>query len=155
LDRDNISTSLTAFITRSFPNGKDLRTTKPQLLTRPELAEIAITQSSEVFVTFVTQIANATSTLAFYTYLTNQPPATTKDVKTITHIFPHSGNNTPLQLGDKVKIGKFNAGTSVGFVVIQKGWDVTTNAINTKGEHFYTHDALNPEADPSLKRHAV
>jgi hypothetical protein len=155
LDRDNIPAALLEFVKDTFPNNQDLRITNPQLLTTAAQAELAITQASDVFITFVTQAGNATNTLAFYTYPTNQPPTSTKDIKVITYIFPHAGGKTPLQAGDKVKIGRFNAGTSVGFILIQRGWDTAAQTINNKWVHFYTHDALNPEADPALKRHAV
>lgn len=152
---DVVSSSLLAYINNTLPNQSDLRTTNPSLLTTKAIADIAITSQSDVMITFVSTGAGATNTFAFYTYPTNQPPATTKDIKTITYVFPSSGANTTLQRGDKVKLGTFTAGTSIGFVLLAKGWDPVTKNINNKVVHFCSNDVLNPEVNPGLKKHAV
>jgi hypothetical protein len=93
--------------------------------------------------------------LAFYTYPTGTSPTSTKDIDTITYIFPSGGNRSTLELGDKVKIGKFEAGTSIGFVLLKDGWDTTNHKLNNKVIHYCSNDILNPEVDPNLKKHAV
>jgi hypothetical protein len=62
---------------------------------------------------------------------------------------------TGLRAGDKIKIGRFQPGTSVGFVLLQKAWNTTTKVLNNKAVHFCSNDALNPEIDPKLKKHVV
>ena len=155
LPRDTISSTLLSFIDSILPEKKDLRITDPELLTTKAIADLAITQQSDVFITFVSHGGGFTNTFAFYTYPTNQAPASTKDIKIITYVFPNSGYLTPLQPGDKVKIGRFNAGTSVGFVLLQKAWDANADTLNNKVVHFCSNDVLNPEVDPNLKKHAV
>ena len=154
MTKDSVSGDLLAFIRHTLP-GSDLRTLHPELLTTKAIADIAITQQSDVFITFVSQGGGYTNSFAFYTYPTTQPPASAKDIKIITYVFPNSGNFTPLQAGDKVKIGRFDVGTSVGFVLLQKGWDTTTKTLNNNVVHFCSNDVLNPEVDPNLKKHAV
>ena len=154
LPKDSISSSLLAFIGNTL-DGRDLRTTNPDLLASTASADITITQPSDVFVTFVSQGGGYTNSIAFYTYPTNQPPASADDIKVITYIFPNSGNLTPLEAGDKVKIGRFDVGTSIGFVLLQKAWNITTQALDNDVVHFCSNDLLNPEVDPSLKKHAV
>ena len=155
LPRDTISPALLSFINNTLPDKTDLRISNPELLTTKAIADLAITQQSDVFITFVFQGGGYTNTFAFYTYPTTQPPASTKDIKIITYVFPNAGYLTPLQAGDKVKIGRFDAGTSVGFVILQKAWDTATNTLNNKVVHFCSNDILNPEVDPNLKKHAV
>lgn len=155
LPKDNVSADLLAFIKATLPDRQDLRTTNPDLLTTKAIADIAITTASDVFITYVSQGGSFTNSFAFYTYLTNQPPSSTEDIKTITYIFPSSGSGTPLQRGDKVKLGRFNPGTSIGFVLLQKGWDPITHTPNNKVVHFTSNDVLNPEVDVNLKKHAV
>ena len=155
LTRDTISSALLSFVNNTLPDRTDLRITNQQLLTTNAIADIAITRQSDVFKTFVTQGSRGANTFAFYTYPTNQPPVSTADIKTITYVFPNSGSGTPLRPGDKVKIGRFNAGTSVGFVLLQRAWDSTAGTINSKAVHFCSNDVLNPEVDPNLKKHAV
>lgn len=155
LAKDSISSALLSFIKSTLPDGKDLRTTNPGLLNSTATADIAITQPSDVFVTFVSQGGGYTNSIAFYTYPTNQPPVSANDIQIITYIFPNSGNLTPLVAGDKVKIGRFDVGTSIGFVLLQKAWNTDTHKLNNDVVHFCSNDLLNPEVDPALKKHAV
>lgn len=155
LAKDSISSALLSFIKNTLPDGKDLRTTNPGLLSSAAIADIVITQPSDVFVTFVSQGGGYTNSIAFYTYPTNDPPASAADIKVITYIFPNSGYLSPLTAGDKVRIGRFDAGTSVGFVLLQKAWDLNTHTLSNDVVHFCSNDVLNPEVDPALKKHAV
>jgi len=157
LPRETVSPAILSFINSTLPNQQDLRKTNPDLLTTKAIADIAITKQSDVFITFVTQGAGAgfTNAFAFYTYPTSKPPASTADIKSIVYIFPNAGNGTPLQRGDKVKLGTFQPGTSIGFVILQKAWDATNHTLNNKAVHFCSNDVLNPEVDPALKKHAV
>jgi hypothetical protein len=153
LPKDNISTGMLSHIRSTLTEKADLRTTNPQLLTTN--ADIAITQSSDVLITFVYQNTIYTNTLAFYTYPTNTPPTSGKDIKTITYIFPSAGIGTPLKAGDKVSIGRFEPGTSIGFVLLKGAWNPTTKTLDNKVEHYCSSDNLNPEVDLSLKKHAI
>jgi len=155
LTPDAISTTLLSFTQTTLPEQTNIKNTNPELLTTKALAEIAITSQSDVFITFISEGTGFTNTLAFYTYPLNKKPATISDIENIYYIFPNAGYLTPLKKGDKVKIGRFDAGTSIGFVLLQNGWDATTKTINNKVVHFFSNDVLNPELDSSLKRHAV
>jgi hypothetical protein len=155
LAKDTISPALLSFIKNTLPERIDLRTTHPELLASSAIGDIPITQTSDVFVTFVAQTGGYTNSMAFYTYPTTQPPASAKDIQLITYIFPNSGILTTLKAGDKVKIGRFDPGTSVGFVLLQKGWDTTVHKLTQDVVHFCSNDVLNPEVDPKLKKHAV
>jgi hypothetical protein len=152
---DTISAALLAFINTTLPSGKDLRTTHPELLNSAAIADITITKPSDVFITFVSQSGGYTNSIAFYTYPTDQPPASANDIKVITYIFPNSGDLTPLVAGNKVRIGRFDAGTSIGFVLLQRAWSTTTHTLDNDVVHFCSNDVLNPEVDPNLKKHAV
>ena len=152
---DTISASLLSFINNTLPNGKNLTISHPEFFDSTAIADITITQPSDVFVTFVFQGCGYANALAFYTYPTNQSPTSAKDISLITYIFPSCGYQSPLNSGDKVKIGRFDVGTSIGFVLMQKAWDTTSHTLNNDVVHFCTNDALNPEVDPKLKKHAV
>lgn len=156
LPNDQISPAVSNLITGSLPENKDMRTSNPELLKSKSFEDIAVTQQSDIFLTFVSHgtISNY-NTIAFYTYPSNQPPKSPKDIKDITYIFPNAGYQTPLQSGDKVKIGRFEPGTSVGFVLMQNAWNPTTKTINKDAVHFCANDILNPEVDPNLKKHTV
>jgi hypothetical protein len=153
--RDTVSPSLLSFLNNILPSRENLTITHPELFSSTAIGDITITQSSDVFVTFVLEGCGYANALAFYTYPTNQSPTSANDIKLITYIFPSCGNKTPLHSGDKVKIGRFNVGTSIGFVLMQRAWDTTAHVLNNDVVHFCTNDALNPEVNPDLKKHAV
>lgn len=155
LPKDPISTGMLSFVRNTLIEETDLRNTNPGLLTNNTSADIVITQSSDVLITFVSQNTIPSNALAFYTYPTGNPPSSSKDIKTITYIFPSAGRGTPLRSGDKVNIGRFGTGTTIGFVLLRGAWNPDTNTLNNKVEHFCSTDSLNPEVDPNLKKHAV
>jgi Domain of unknown function (DUF4114) len=152
---DTISPALLTFIDTALPDAKNLTIKNPALFTSSAIADIVVTQQSNVFVTFVSEGAGLTNSIAFYTYPTGQPPKSADDIKLITYVFPNAGNQTPLQPGDKVLIGRFDAGTTVGFLIMENGWNLSTRQLDNNVVHFCTDDVLNPEVDPNLKRHAV
>ncbi len=153
--KDTISPAMVSSIGQTLINGENLTISHPELFTGVNPADIPITQSSNVFVTFVWQDAGLSNTLAFYTYPTGQPPITSKDVKSITYIFPNGGKKSTLASGDKMLLGKFNPGTTIGFVVLQNAWDTSKSFLNSDVLHLCSTDALNPETNPTLKRHAI
>jgi hypothetical protein len=155
LPPDNISSQLLSFLKTTLPDQTNLPQARPDLFHSAAIADLKITQPSDVFITFLSQGANLTNTFAFYAYPTNQPPATTEDIKKITYVFPNSGKGTPLKQGDKVSLGHFESGNSIGFVLLQMSWNPVAKTIDTKVVHFCSHDWLNPEVNPALKRHAV
>lgn len=153
--RDVISANLQSYIKTTLIEKSDLRKTNPELLTTKAIADIAIIQPSDVVITFVSELTYSANALAFYTYPTNTPPATPKDIQTITYIFPSIGIGTKLKAGDKVKIGRFDAGTSIGFVLMKDAWNAASKTLDNNAVHFLSNDILNPEVDPNLKKHAV
>ena len=153
--KDTISTSLLSFINTMLPNGLNLTISHPELFSTSAIADIKITQTSDVYITFVTETAGNTNSIAYYFYPTNQPPASAKDIKLITYIFPSAGNHTPLLPGDKIKLGTFQPGNSLGFVLMQNAWDASKGMPDNNAVHFCSNDVLNPEVDPKLKKHAV
>ncbi|HEX8460183.1 MAG TPA: DUF4114 domain-containing protein [Segetibacter sp.] len=152
---DVISPELTSFINKTLPEHTDLRKTNPGLLSAQSTADIAITRSSDVFITLVEKGTAYPDAIGFYTFPTGSAPDSVKDIKKITYIFPFVGWGSTVSPGDKVKIGKFEAGTSVGFVLLQGAYDKVTGKLNTSVPHFLSNDALNPELDKNLKKHAV
>lgn len=154
LEKDAISAELLSYFREQVP-GKDLTVHNPQLLTSNTSEDIRITKTSEVYLTFVINGAESRNAIGFYTYPTGTPPTSPKDIKKITYVFPFAGGQTPLRAGDKVKIGSFEAGTTIGLVLLKDAWDPATKQLNNKAVHFCYNDILNPEVDPKLKKHVV
>jgi hypothetical protein len=95
------------------------------------------------------------NSVAFYTYKTGYPPSSPKDIKSITYILPSAGAGNKLNAGDKIKIGTFEPGTTIGLVLMKDAWDPNTGKLNNGSVHFCYNDLLNPEVDIKLKKHVV
>ena len=154
---DTLSPTLFKFIDSILPAGQDVTKANPGLLSSN--SDIKITEKSDVFITFVAEGASQLNTLAFYTYPTNNPPKKPTDLQNITYMFPNASlegwAGGALKPGDKIKIGSFEKGMSIGFVLIEKGWDSASGKVNPAGNHFCSNEVLNPETDPNLKKHTV
>lgn len=153
--KDTISPGMLNFIDTLLPNAVNLTTRHPEFFSNSAIGDITITQPSDVYITFVKEDGGYSNSIAFYTYPTGQSPTTPNDIKTITYVFPNAGHLTGLVSGDKAKLGTFTPGTSIGFVLMQNAWDTSQHNLNNDAVHFLTNDALNPEVDPKLKKHAV
>jgi hypothetical protein len=152
---DVISSGLTSFLRTTLPERIDLRQSNPELLTTKAIADIAVTVRSQISITFVSQNTEFFNSVAYYTYPTNSPPKSAKDITNIAYIFPNAGYGTGLSAGDKISIGSFEPGRSVGFVLLKNAWNPSTKLLNNASVHFCSNDVLNPEYDPNLKKHAV
>ena len=152
---DIISPAMQLFMDTLLPEKHSLILTHPEYLSSASIADLPIKQHSDVYITFVSQSSKFNNTFAFYTYPTNHPPSNKSAIADTNYIFPNCGATTSLQHGNKVKIGTFEAGTSIGFVLLVNGWNSDTHSVMDKGTDFYSNDAFNPEADPKLKKHAV
>jgi hypothetical protein len=153
--KDTISPVMLNFIDTLLPDQQNLTVRHPEFFSSSAIGDITITQPSDVYITFVSEGGGFSNSIAFYTYPTGQSPTSPNDIKTITYVFPNAGHLTGLKAGDKVKIGNFTQGTSIGFVLMQNAWDTSQHSLNNDVVHFCTNDALNPEVDPKLKKHAV
>ncbi len=157
LNRDTLSRELLSFIESSLPAGQDVSKSNSSLLSSN--SDLNIDQKSDVFITFVAEGASQLNTLGFYTYPTNTPPRKASDLKNIMYMFPNASllgwAGGGLNPGEKIKIGSFEKGTSIGFVLLEKGWDSVTRKVNSNVNHFCSNEVLNPETDPNLKKHTV
>jgi hypothetical protein len=155
LARDVISPDMLTFISTLMPERTDLRQTHPELLGSSAIADLRITQEADVYLTYISHGAGEANAIAFYTYPSNSSPASSKAIDTITYIFPNAASKTELKPGDKVLLGRFKPGISIGFVLMQGAFNRTTSTLNNDAVHFCSNDVLNPEINVNLKKHAV
>jgi LruC domain-containing protein len=174
LSPDNIDPSLLSFISVSLPNGQNVGVHHSQYIYGNAPDAIDIIAESDVSITFVSEGADYKNSLGYYTYPTNNPPSgvSPAEVGNITLVFPNAsaaGSGGGLHPGDKVKIGHFSAGTSIGFILLQDAWkntDVDFNKNSSEGVNkFFSNTGLNPEnaSDPDYssvagfvpKKHSV
>jgi hypothetical protein len=149
---DVIAPDLAQRISLSLPNYYPVPTYHPEYLTENVVTDIAITQQSDVWVTFVDEGAGNRNTLAFYTYDLAQPP-TTKPTN-LTVIFPNmSLENNVLLKGSKALLGRFPANTGIGFALIANGFQ--NGVVSSSSVKYYSNPDFNPEKQKKHKKHSV
>ena len=154
VEKDVVSSSLLSFANEQLPERGDIRTTNSEYLKN---ADISITVKSEVFITFVNEGSAFTNSLGYYLFKTGSSPKKPENIENIVYVFPNASilSSGGLMPGDKVSLGILEAGTSIGFVLLEKGWDAVTKTVNTKAPHYCSNKELNPENRDDLKQHTV
>lgn len=141
---DVIDDEFLADINATFPERQPVPVYHPEYLDDQYEQNLILTDSAEVWVTFVHEGAGWLNTLCFYTYDINNPPTSAGDIDTLTVIFPnfsYDGYGGGLHSGNKVEIGTFPANTVIGWALIAKGW---SNHSVTSGSYInYSNKNLN------------
>lgn len=114
---------------------------------------IYLTETAEVFVTFIHEGAGYRNSFGFFTFDRNNPPQSPSEVQeTIVFpnlSYPHMAN------GHRLSLGVFPANTSIGFFIAANGFDYYNGVKANKVPYYYSLQDLNPESDPALRQHAV
>ncbi len=156
----NISSQLPATlldeIYKRLPESKDIRTNDPRLITDDLGANINLLEEAEVTVAFVYEGAGYRNSVGFFSYDTSNKPRAFSELNTKI-LFPNF--SLPLlKFGDAVKLGKFKAGTGIGFTIVSNGWTGTAvNPNQPSNTIFQTFKSLNPEpaGTNNLNAHTV
>ncbi len=153
---DQVSAATLSMIQNALPENYPVPTYNPQYISSGYDTDIRLTDSAEVWVTFVDEGAGYKNVLGFYTYDTRYPLTAVPSISNITIIFPNvsklnSGGS--LVAGNKVKLGSFPAYTGIGFMLIADGW--RSGAVTSGNWRLFSNPSFNPETNPSLKFHNV
>lgn len=154
---DVISAELLSYINTSLPESRAVPNFHPEYLSSSAETNLNIEKTSDVWITFVHEGAGYMNSLAFYTYRTGTPPQALSDIDSIKLVIPNaslSGSGGAMRSGDKVLLGRFQPGTSIGFVLLQNAWNSTAHTVNANATKFFSDDILNNEK-PTFKRHTV
>lgn len=150
---DIIDAAFLQDITAAFPEKIEIDTS---LISDQYDHDLHLGQQSDVWVTWVHEGAGYKNTLAFYKYDSNNPPTSVNDVDSIFIIFPnmsYGGSGGNLASGNKVHLGTYDAGTSIGWLLIANAWNGST--VRTNFTHFYSNPDFNQVPDPNLRQHHV
>ena len=154
---DVISSTLLSYINTSLPEQKPAPTYHPDYLSANAATNLNIVKTSDVWVTFVSEGAGYYNSLGFYKYKTGTPPQTPDDIDSIKIAMPNAslwGSGGSMSSGDKIYLGRFTAGTSIGFVLFQNAWSSSKRQVVTTATKYYSDDNLNNE-NTGYKRHTV
>jgi LruC domain-containing protein len=153
---DNISARLLEYINASLPEGMPVPTYHPTYLADGKKTTLDIIEQADVWLTFVHEGAGWRNSIGYYVYPTNQPPKSMDDIEKVTVLFPNAsmiGSGGGMKSGHKVKIGRFDAGVSVGLVLFANGW--SGFQVEKYNYAVFAEKNLNPEPDRNLRQHNV
>ena len=155
---DVVSIETLEMISNSLPESYPVPDYNPQYISSGYDTDLRIEDNADVWVTFVSEGAGYRNVLGFYTYDLNNPPTTAPSRSEITIIFPNVsalGSGGGLKTGDKVKIGTFEAGTGIGWVLLANAWSSSAQTVGNALWDLYSNPNFNPEADEELRYHNV
>jgi len=126
---------LPALFSKALPERNNVMVSNPEYF-EVEARNIDVVEEGEVSVTFLHEGAGYKNILGYYTYPTNNPPSSGKELEKIV-IFPNASaqrSGGGLIRGYSVELlGTFEAGTSIGFFLISNGWkDKITDGLYTQ-----------------------
>jgi LruC domain-containing protein len=152
---DVIDAGLLSRITQSLPERSSVPENNPGYIDGVDKSTI-LNEEADVYVTFIHEGAGYRNVLGFYTYDPLNPPQTTADIDTVTVIFPNVsfvGSGGGLRSGDKVNIGRYPAGTAIGWVVLSNGF--LNSGVSPGAGIVYSTNALNPGAQVTDQQHII
>jgi LruC domain-containing protein len=144
-------------VNASLPENSPVPTNNPSYLTVGNELDVVIDDQSDVWVTFITEGAGYRNALGYYVFDTDNPPATVNDIDSIFVVLPNAsldGAGGKLQAGDKVKLGTFDGGQTISWVLFQNAW--TGTGVNVNATKYYSRIDFNTsESDPTKRQHTV
>ena len=150
---DPVSQTLLQDINNTLPEYKNEWAAHPEYFAPNVPKNLDITALSDVWITYITEGAGWMNSLAFFTFNTAQPPASSAQIDTIHVIFPNmsnSGSGGGLNPGNKIHLGVFPAGKSIGWVVVPHGWN--GSATSVVSDVWYSIPSFNT-TDPTMQQH--
>jgi len=148
-------------VNQVIPQGVKIYKEFPQYFADGVQTNVNLLIDTPVYLTFLHQDTGQKNVFCYFTYPTASPPTSVEEIDSLTIVFPHAHFNAGLEVGDRVKLGDFEAGTSIGFAVIRNGWAKDKallkddDRVPTYGEYvFYSIDELNP-SDEGVSQHFI
>ncbi|MGB0979668.1 MAG: LruC domain-containing protein, partial [Croceimicrobium sp.] len=154
---DVISQAFLDDVNASLPENVSIPNSNPNYLTTGNELDVVLDETSDVWVTFVSEGADYKNTLGYYVFDTDNPPATANDIDSIFVVLPNTsvvGGRGQLVAGDKVKLGTFEGGQTISWVLFQKGWVGTGVDVN-KTKFYSRIDFNTAESDVTKRQHTV
>jgi len=155
-ENDVISVATQDLISNALPESFPVPDYNPHYISAGYDTSIILGEAAEVFVTFVNEGAGYRNVLGYYTFDASNPATSAPEIDAITIIFPNVsalGSGGGLEMGNKVNIGSFEAGTGIGWVLIANGWQ--SSSVGNGYWTLFSNPDFNPESDPVLRHHNV
>lgn len=159
LQGDAVSQDILNMIAASLPESQPVPTYHPEYIASEVQTNTVLTDSADIWVTFVHEGAGYRNALGYYTYPSGQTPQTAAAVGDLRVVFPNvsfSGSGGGLHTGDKVYLGRFYTGTTLGWFVVPDGWQsATQNVSDANHAIHYSDKQLNTFTQEQYRNHVV
>jgi LruC domain-containing protein len=154
----DVSSEILSEVNKALPGGRPVPNHNPEYIQQGADHELKIIDSAEVWVTFIHEGAGYKNSMGYFSYPTGSLPASSDSLdKTI--IFPNAsyrGSGGYLSTGDRVLLGTFSQGQTLGFYVIANGWTNSGGGrVNDSKPTYYSISDFNPEATEEKRKHLV
>ncbi len=153
---DEIDSEFLIDINNTLPEQIELPESHPQYFDENNRHDLSLLDPCDVYITFVHEGAGYKNVLGFYTFETDNPPASVDEIDSITIIFPNvsfEGSGGGLVSGNKVHIGQYPANTTIGWILLANGWQ--GGQVTNSYYKFYSNPDFNPENNVELRQHSV
>ncbi|MEI6456759.1 MAG: LruC domain-containing protein [bacterium] len=153
---DPVDQSLLNDLNATLPEYKSVPQYHPEYLASTVPNNLVLDEQCDVWITYITEGAGWTNSLGYFVFNTNNPPASAAAIDTIRVVFPNlsnTGSGGALNPGNKVYLGRFPAGKSIGWVVVPHGWN--GSGVYVGSYVIYSIPSFNPEPDANLKKHML
>jgi len=154
---DPVNQQLMNDINAALPEYKNEYAYHPEWFAANVPNNLDILSLSDVYITYITEGAGWMDALGYFTFNTNQPPASASAIDSIHIIFPNvsnSGSGGGLNPGNKIYLGKFPAGKSIGFVSVPHGWNGISVYVGPSSDVWYSIPSFNT-TDPLMLKHLL
>ncbi len=154
---DDLNQAFLDDINASLPEGRPVPDYNPEYLTTGNELDVIIEDQSDVWVTFVTEGAGYRNALGYYVFDTDNPPANTSEIDSIHIVLPNASlaySGGELYAGDKIRLGRFDPGKTISWVLFQNAWN--GSGVNVNATKYYSKSEFNTnESDPAMRQHTV
>ena len=161
-NRFGFSTDALNRVNASLPNRSSVESHHPSYFSESAETDIKLTDSSEVYMTFLHEGAGLKSSIGYYTYDLNDPPESPDDIDDHNIVFPNCSYNNSgggLARGSRVRLGRFAGNRGIGFFMVPDGWDpisrIVTQRTNYNRRMKYSNPNFNSYAPSGKRRHQV
>jgi len=141
-----------------LPEGLDIRKNDPALVTDDFGSNVYLVEDADVRVVFVHEGAGYLNSVGFFTFDPAHAPTSTSEVQDRI-LFPNF-SIPPMKAGEGLNLGRFRAGTALGFTIVANGWKPKLAAVDPAQSDLWIFRSLmglNPERPglDQLNAHAV
>ncbi len=153
---DVVDATLLNDLNATLPEYQPVPVYHPEYLANTVPDNLPLSELCDVWVTYITEGAGWKNSVGFFAFDTDDPPVSASEIDSIKVVFPNmsnAGSGGGLNPGNKVYLGQYPAGKSIGWVIFANGWNGTQ--ITNGNYRIYSIPSLNPETNPTLQKHTI